>query len=518
MSLKKKRTLVQWIDVADPAALPGDVLSKMPRGDTRDRVEKRFSEGQGPTKELLAAESFDAIYLLSNFDGVWNRGFQDWLGQGDKLHICPVPLSSPIAYAEIFQGVSDRLEQIVQDEDDPDFFFHLSPGTPAMCAIFVLLGKTRYAAKFLEVHNQKVIETVIPFSIEGLLAEVISDPQNRLRGKRPPSSTPGFESIIGESGVLKEAVFNAHYFAPRTENILLVGETGVGKQLFAEAIHRTSGRTGKFISCNMAELTGDLAATELFGYAKGAHSMAQQDQKGLFEQAEGGTLFLDEISECERPLQAKLLAALDSKIVDGKIQREIRPTGDTSKQVNVRVIAATNRIDPVERKQELRHDIQQRFNQISIPALRERADDIPLIAASILAKEDNAPTLTNRAADGLKAGYYEGNVRELARLLTDVLKNIAMRGSELNETTLETEIETQVRQAVQTGGGHRDVSLPTLPPLGAIEVKRFLAQIQEHYDQAALQATGDNTEAAGKLLGCTGEALRKRVSKRNRPT
>jgi hypothetical protein len=199
--------------------------------------------------------------------------------------------------------------------------------------------------------------------------------------------------------------------APSDVDILLAGETGVGKEIHAEAIHRASGRKGPFIAINCAAIPDNLVESELFGFARGAHSTADRAKSGLIEQAEGGTLFLDEIGEMSPAAQTKLLRFLQS--------REFLSLGTTrQRRLDVRVVAATNRpVEPENAATGLRYDLRARLGpeSLNLPPLRERREDIGLLV-SFFAKSglDFAP----EAYQALFLHSWKGNVRELEKVIT----------------------------------------------------------------------------------------------------
>ncbi|MES1219342.1 MAG: sigma-54 dependent transcriptional regulator [Bacteroidota bacterium] len=224
-----------------------------------------------------------------------------------------------------------------------------------------------------------------------------------------------FETIIGTSKVIKEAIGLAKKIAQTDTTVLLLGETGTGKEVFANAIHANSKRSGKsFIAINCSAFTKDLLEGELFGHKAGAYTGATKDKKGLIEMADGGTLLLDEIGELHIELQAKLLRVLENG--------EFIKLGDTKTiKVDVRIIAATNRDLLAEVKNgNFREDLFYRLNvfTIQLPALRERAEDIPALASYFLsyyAQKENrgAVHLGKEAIQLLKRYPWKGNIREL---------------------------------------------------------------------------------------------------------
>jgi transcriptional regulator with PAS, ATPase and Fis domain len=199
--------------------------------------------------------------------------------------------------------------------------------------------------------------------------------------------------------------------APSDVDILLSGETGVGKEVHAEAIHRASGRKGPFIAINCAAIPENLVESELFGYARGAHSTADRGKSGLIEQAVGGTLFLDEIGEMSQTAQTKLLRFLQS--------RELLTLGTTrARTLDVRVVAATNRPLELDAPLEgLRYDLVARLGPepMMLPPLRDRPEDVGLLG-SFFAK---APLeFVPEAFQALFLHGWKGNVRELEKVVT----------------------------------------------------------------------------------------------------
>jgi len=222
--------------------------------------------------------------------------------------------------------------------------------------------------------------------------------------------------IVAESRQMKEALRLVNRVAPSDTSVMITGESGVGKELIAQAIHRLSKRSEKpFIDLNCAALQDTLLESELFGHEAGAFSGARVRKLGLFEIADGGTLFLDEIMEMPMPLQSKLLRALETRSF-------FRVGGVKKVEVDVRVIAATNR----DKDQALadgifRSDLMYRVNsfEINIAPLRERREDIEPLARHLLQKlaGSNAPELSPAAIDALSAFEWSGNVRQLRNCL-----------------------------------------------------------------------------------------------------
>jgi two-component system NtrC family response regulator len=228
-----------------------------------------------------------------------------------------------------------------------------------------------------------------------------------------------FQNIQGNSKLIKEAVSLAQKVAVTDVPVLLTGETGTGKEVFAQAIHSGSARKDKaFVAVNCSSFSKDLLESEMFGYKAGAFTGAQKDKKGLFEEANNGTIFLDEIGEMAFDLQAKLLRILET----GEFIKvgETKPT-----KVNIRIIAATNRDLPKEiEENHFREDLFYRLSvfQIHLPSLRDRREDIEQIAYSLI--DDFGTKLSRKAVkvsddfiEALKQHSWKGNIRELRNVI-----------------------------------------------------------------------------------------------------
>lgn len=322
--------------------------------------------------------------------------------------------------------------------------------------------------------------------------------------RREKSRRFSFEQIIGQSPPMKYAVEMARKVAESDVNaVLLQGETGTGKDLFARAIHHASGRSDNpYLAINCATLPANLIESELFGYEKGAFTDAKKRKEGLFEQANGGTVFLDEIGEIDVTLQAKLLRVLE----DGAFRRV---GGLKDIPLDVRVIAASNR----DLKQEsangnFRLDLYYRLSviQIDIPPLRDRGEDILLLARYYIdqvnekwRKTRKLKDLASEAASLFLRHEWLGNVREL--------KNIIERASILEDGEFVTSRHLPFQSAAASGGvagGHLFVLPAEGIPLQEVEMQLVLQ---------ALERTDGNLTRAAKLLDISRDQLRYRLKK-----
>ncbi len=291
-----------------------------------------------------------------------------------------------------------------------------------------------------------------------------------------------FDHIIGESAIIRSTIELARKVASTDTTVLLLGETGTGKELFARAIHGSSPRAGKpFIALNCSSFSKHLLESEIFGHKHGAFTGAVKDKKGLIEEAHGGTLFMDEIGEMHIDLQSKLLRVLETK--------EFIKVGDTSStKVDVRFISATNRDLREDIKSgKFRSDLYYRLHvfTISMPPLRERKRDIPLIAnyfLQLFAKKmnKNIMGMSSGFLRYLEDQYWKGNIREL--------KNVIERAVILSDQEmLQVEDLPFEFQLVQHENNH---SLSLLD----------LASVEKTHIQRILHFTKGNKAEAARLL------------------
>jgi len=298
-----------------------------------------------------------------------------------------------------------------------------------------------------------------------------------------------FANIIGRSTRMQEIFSIVQRIAPTMSTVLISGESGTGKELIARAIHYNSGRRGKFVSINCGALPETLLESELFGHERGAFTGAIREKRGLFHEADRGTIFLDEIGETSTAMQIKLLRVLQDRVVR-------RVGSNTETQVDVRVIAATNQdLSDSIKNGTFREDLFYRINviPIALPALRQRKEDIPLLAEHFIAKfcaNLGVPQkkISTDAMRALEKYHWPGNVRELENVIE---RMIALERSDVLTTKA-------LPEAILLGGSMPDVTFD-LPPDG-ISLQDHLEAIGKIFMLKALERSGGVQTQAAELL------------------
>jgi two-component system, NtrC family, response regulator PilR len=325
--------------------------------------------------------------------------------------------------------------------------------------------------------------------------------------KRDAASRNSLDNFIGSSPVIEKLKVTIRTVAPTASTVLIYGESGTGKELVARAVHACSGRASEpFVSINCGAFPETLLESELFGYVKGAFTGASQNKRGLFEVASGGTIFLDEIGEMSVSMQVKLLRVLQ--------ERTLRPVGGTQESpVDVRVIAATNRdLREMVANGTFREDLYYRVSviPIQVPALRERRDDVELLANHFLKKYSLAAQksilrISQESLDSLKAFEWPGNVRQVENTIE---RAVAMETG--NELRVDLEADRpRARAAAASSNGH---SSPDVPSDG-IDFEKYVAGVERSLIESALQQSGGVQIRAAELLKVSYRSFRHLLKK-----
>jgi DNA-binding NtrC family response regulator len=309
--------------------------------------------------------------------------------------------------------------------------------------------------------------------------------ENRLL-RREIDRQYNFADIVGTSAPLQKVFDLVNKVAATSANVLIQGESGTGKELIARSIHYNSGRSDKpFLAVNCGALPESLLESELFGHTKGAFTGAVAEKKGLFRSAAGGTLFLDEVGEMPASLQVKLLRALQ--------EHEVTPVGASIPvSFDARLLAATNRdLEAEVAGGRFREDLYYRLNvvEINVPPLRDRSEDIPVLAVHFAAKAAKAQNaerkaITPEAINALQHYDWPGNVRELENVIE---RAVILSENELDVESLPPKVRKDFSTISQVGSGPD--SRPTLD------------EVERHYIMETLLAVGTDKVKAAAILG-----------------
>ena len=309
-----------------------------------------------------------------------------------------------------------------------------------------------------------------------------------------------YGEIIGKSRVMREVFETIERVAPAQSTVLITGDSGTGKELVARAIHKKSTRKDKsFVAINCTSIPENLLESELFGHVKGSFTGAIGDKKGLFEEADGGTLFLDEIGDLDLPLQAKLLRALQEKT--------IKPVGaNKEKSIDVRVIAATHKdLNKAIEEENFREDLYYRLSvlPIHLPALKQRKEDIPLLAQHFLEKykqlnNSSVQSISHQAMSELINHTWNGNVRELENIVERL--TVMNRGETIESTQLPVKVEEDMTEDFFS---QASADWPTIE------------QLNNRYIDLVLNKTGGKKEKAAQILGINRRTLYRREKEKS---
>jgi len=363
------------------------------------------------------------------------------------------------------------------------------PHTPV--AVITAFGSAENAVAALKAGAFDYVEKpVTPEKIRSLVRSAL----------KLPEATGGASTarpLVGDSPPMRQVRALIDKVALSQAPVFISGETGTGKEVAARMIHAQSSRSGApFIAVNCGAIPENLMESEFFGYRKGAFTGADADRHGFFQAAQGGTLFLDEVADLPLPMQVKLLRVIQEKRV-----RQVG--GVVEEPVDVRIISASHQdLQHLVASGRFRHDLYYRLNVIDIrmPALRERLDDLPLLAVHILSRLTSAnraamPELDAAAMAALRRYDFPGNVREL--------ENILERGMALADDARITAESLNLVPVAEVAGENGE---------GA-GLQGYLDQVEARAIREALDKTGNNKTAAARLLGVTFRSLRYRIER-----
>jgi DNA-binding NtrC family response regulator len=482
------KTLIAWIGNTDLRASRGEL-----------------GNGLGPIASAAVDREFDEIHLLSDHKASDGKVFAKWLlkKSGVEPKLWPVTLSGPTRFDEIYEAAVTTLRSLDRESPDRRRTFHISPGTPAMAAVWVLLAKTQYPSELIESSLEAGVRTIsLPFEIAADYIpprDIESDEEVMRLTQGLPPEVPEFGAIIHRCQAMKTVIAQARRVAVEDVPLLIQGESGTGKELFARAIHASSPRADKpFVEVNCGAIPAELVESEFFGHTKGAFTGASEAKAGYLETAHGGTLFLDEIGELPLPAQVKLLRALQEK----KVTR----VGSTkSTPIDFRVIAATNRVLLEELAEgRFREDLFHRLavGVLNLPPLRERPNDLNLLVDHFLerinADREGSPgwqykKVSAGARNLLNQHPWPGNIRELSNTLCRAA--IWSTDSTIGTEQIRNNLFPVKRQlpgfdTILNRILGNDLDLPEL-----------LAEVARHYLSRAIREAGGNKSVACTLVG-----------------
>ena len=388
----------------------------------------------------------------------------------------------------------------------PDCFFLLITGVPTVETAIAAInsGADRFVIKDHELVDQ--------------LRRAVREVSESLKWKKEAGylrrelrRLTGLDNIIGQSPKMRAIFDLIQTVAPQTSRVLITGESGTGKELVARAIHENSMRAqSPFITINCGAFPETLLESELFGYIKGAFTGANENRQGLFQAAHGGTLFMDEIGNMPLPMQVKLYRVLQ----EGKV----RPIGSTEESdVDVRIIAATNKHFEKEIAEgRFREDLYYRLSVIPIqlPPLRERREDIPLLARHFLESfrktmEKRIEGISPEAMRRLESYDWPGNVRELENTMERAVALETL--AEISLRVLPDRIAGYSGGASSTGANGASAGFPS----GGVDFEKQIAEAERHYLQGALEKTNGVRTQAAELLKISYRSFRHYAKKHN---
>lgn len=479
---KKERVLTSWIGGNDLDSLKGDTDIK---------------NISGPIVSVLNKHAFDSIELLYNYPQERVAPYIECLKQltNANIHAHHIALSSPVNFGEIYVHANIHLEKYSTQQHHLSIL--ISPGTPAMQAVWILLGKTRFPCTFLQSSlEQGVQEVDIPFELSAeylpAAVKINNDQLEKLSDYNVPVDA-AFDHIVTNHPRMLKLKAQAQILAEREVPVLISGETGTGKELFARAVHNASARKNRsFVALNCGAIPPELVDSVLFGHKKGAFTGASSDKPGVFDQANGGTLFLDEFGELDAGAQVRLLRVIQEGI--------FVPVGGSKEiKVDVRIITATHQdLIKMVADGHFREDLFYRIavGVLHLPPLRDREGDLSLLADNLLDTMRSKDSFLKHkkiypdAKNIILKQPWPGNVRELqSTLLRAALwsKGDAIQAEDIRQALFSMPCGTSslMERGISQG----------------IDIQSLMGEVATEYIRKALDYTGHNKTRTAQLLG-----------------
>lgn len=395
---------------------------------------------------------------------------------------------------------SELLKHVKDNYPDVVFMMITAFGTTENAVEAMKMGAYDYITKPFKIDEVRL-------NIMNALRSKNLEVENRVL-KKELTKEYSFQNIIGNSEAMHSIFELIRRVSQTPTNVLITGESGTGKEVVAKAIHYNGPLKDRpFVTINCGAIPENLMESEMFGHKKGSFTGAVVDKSGLFEVADGGTLFLDEVGELPLTIQVKLLRAIQERVI-----RRVGATEDV--KIEVRIIAATNRnLEDMVSKSTFRQDLYYRLNVINIktPSLRERKDDIPLLAAHFLKKYNdrlnkNIGGISMEAMEILKKYEYPGNVRELENMIE---RTVALESGA-------TILPESLPPFVTTSSGRKIASSHEIE-IGedGVDLDKVMGQIEKELLVKAIHGAGGVKKKAAKLLHISFRSMRYRVEKYN---
>ena len=456
----------------------------------------------GPVHATLDFSAFTQAHLLYNYAAKDKdaSSYVSWLkkqpvAKNTRLKSYYTPLTTPQDFGEIYQASEKLLASIQKQNPKAKITLQITPGTPAMQAVWILLGKTKFQVEFLQSSREQGVQPVnIPFEIS---AELQTGQKLKDLAQASVPTHAAFENIITQNEAMLLLKQRATVLAQHDVPVLINGDSGTGKELFATAIHNASKRAnGPLKVVNCGAIPPELIDSTLFGHKKGAFTGATSDQQGVFEAANGGTLFLDEFGELPLDAQVRLLRVLQ----EGTLNR----VGDSKPiAVDVRIICATNKdLMFMIANGQFREDLFYRIavGVINLPPIKDRKGDITLLAKALLKQIQeqlglNGPDSKNiklspKANNLILEHNWPGNVRELYSTLLRAC--LWSKNNTINDAELKEAMFTQSSSSSDIMA--HDLSQP-------IDLKGLVGDIEGYYVKLAWQKSAGQKKKAAQLLG-----------------
>lgn len=482
-----KRALLTWLGTADVNALTAAEQTN-----------------PGPLKQVISEKGFDTVYIMSNRKHELTKQCVDILKKWNKrlkIEIFQYDFTDPTDYELVLQCTQKTLVEILPKVEYTKgaLTFFATPGTPIMVAVFLLMAERLPQVSLIQStieHGVKYVKWSLPVYLSPeKVAKIVEDTSEEIPDYQ------FFRDLVFSSEIMREKTSQALRYAHVNIPVLILGETGTGKEEFARRIHKASHRTGDFIAVNCGAIPDNLIESELFGTSRNAYTGAS-DQPGKFELADSGTIFLDEIGELPLKQQVKLL-----RVIQEKSNTRVGPQ-NKSRKLDVRIIAATNRnLAQMVREGTFREDLFYRLAiaVITLPPLRERGQDILLAADAALTManmqiygkvQKDYKEFSNDVKLFISSQEWPGNFREINSVVLRAVLNSS--GKTLTVSDIQ---EAMLDMGGDNRGEGCSFELPPYTSDGSFKLDDALKAVEKHYIELALRDANHKKTKAAQLLG-----------------